>query len=376
MGRILGGRASRGISTDGRRGALATVRGRHRRRSSKRKWIICRFDGPVRAGAQSQAGRHHLINDCKPAKLRLKRSERYHLRGRNSMLAQLDEILNKFVSVFLLPIINMICLSFLFYWSVKGITFDFFKEARVEEISGSRLGFVSEFVKQNLTSITSIIQLYKNEITSLSYFMAATTSVLLILLIYLCDRVVYYIGLLAPPVFSFDIDRFSVSPTMDSRQKMLGSILGKPVSLSTAYGIIRSYLGERNADKNRLEFRGKLVKGIEITRIVITYIKSYLIISLVILIGSIFPSMPFSPGGAIMVVLLLLLASLIGHLLYSRQFQHLVEYDVDSFIWERIYKADTKFDVSSLVLAPAAAKRRIWILHRFYLRPSLLNQDP
>src|SRR5438105_7007844 len=112
-----------------------------------------------------------------------------------AMFGRLDDILNKFVAVFLFPIVNLICISFIVYWATRGFNIAGLMQNVPLSGDGSqdRLGFVANFVRENLSVITEITSAYRKEIASLSFVMAVTTSALLVLVIYLFDRVTFYL---------------------------------------------------------------------------------------------------------------------------------------------------------------------------------------
>ena len=136
------------------------------------------------------------------------------------MLGRLDDLLDKFVAVFLFPIVNLICISFILYWCTRGFNISgLMQNVHLSgDVSEERLGFVTKFVRENLSVITDITSAYRKEIASLSVVMAATTSALLVLVIYLFDRATFYLGYLIPPTFNFDIDAYGRAVTRMKRR--------------------------------------------------------------------------------------------------------------------------------------------------------------
>lgn len=291
------------------------------------------------------------------------------------MIGRLDDILNKLGAVFLFPIVNLICISFIVYWCARGFNVaGLIQNVRLPgEVADERFGFVTKFVQENLSVITGITSAYGKEIANLSFFMAGLTSALLVLVVYLFDRLTFYVGYLFTPAFNFDIDRYGGAPANAPRAEAVRAIFGTDRALGATYGVIRAYLGEKNTDPVRLRYRASLLRSIERSTTAVTYIKSYALITALLLLYSLFFRSALSPL-ATLVVLVLVIAVLAGALAYfSVCCRQLVDYDVDSFIWDRSYNPEVPFNAAVLAVIPQARSARL--RGPCYLNAAAITED-
>ena len=291
------------------------------------------------------------------------------------MIGRLDDILSKFVAVFLFPIVNLICISFIAYWCARGFNLSgLVQNVRLSgDVADERFGFVTKFVEENLSVITGITSAYGKEIANLSFFMAGLTSALLVLVVYLFDRLTFYIGYLFAPAFNFDIDRYGRAAANAPRAEATRAIFGADRALGATYGVIRAYLGEKNNDPVRLRHRASLLRSIENSTVTVTYVKSYVVITAALLLYSLLFRSALSPL-ATLVVLVLVIAVLAGALAYfSVCCRQLVDFDVDSFIWDRSYNAEVPFNAAVLAAIPEPRSARV--CGPWYLNASTVTED-
>ena len=285
------------------------------------------------------------------------------------MLGRLDDLLDKFVAVFLFPIVNLICISFILYWCTRGFNISgLMQNVHLSgDVSEERLGFVTKFVRENLSVITDITSAYRKEIASLSVVMAATTSALLVLVIYLFDRATFYLGYLIPPTFNFDIDAYGRAVKNANEAATVRVIVGTDHSLGLFYGIIRAYLGDRNTDVHRIAYRAKLMRALDSSTTVIAYIKSYMLLTVVVLIYAAFFVSPFSLPPTLVVLILISLVLAFALHYFSQCCQRLVDFDVASFISERCYNNTPPFDAGTVAAMSESAERPWLAIKRWYL---------
>ena len=293
------------------------------------------------------------------------------------MFGRLDDLLNKFVAVFLFPIVNLICISFVVYWATRGFNIAGLMQnvPLSGDVSQDRLGFVADFVRENLSVITEITSAYRKEIASLSFVMAVTTSALLVLVIYLFDRVTFYVGYLVPPVFNFDIDAYGDAPQNANDAKTVRAILGTDHSLGLCYGVIRAYLGDRNTNVQRIAYRAQLMRSIDSSTTVIAYIKSYVLLTAVLLLYSLFFVSPFSRPATLVVLILVSLVLAFAVYYFSLCYQRLVDFDVASFIWERCYNNAPPFEAGTMAAMSESPEHSRLSIRRWYLTASLFSRD-
>jgi hypothetical protein len=291
------------------------------------------------------------------------------------MIGRLDDILNKFVAVFLFPIVNLICISFIVYWCARGFNVaGLVANFRLSgDMSDARLGFVTQFVQDNLSVITAITSAYGKQIANLSFVMAMITSALLVLVLYLFDRLTFYAGYLLTPAFNFDIDRYGRAATNAARAQAVRAILQTEHALGATYGVIRAYLGEKNTDVQRLRYRAGLLRSLESTAVAVTYIKSYVLLTALLLICSVLFASALSPLATLVVLVLAIVVLGCALNYFSICCRRLVDFDVESFIWDRAYNAEVGFNPAVLAVIPEA--RPVRAIGPWYLNPSMLSRD-
>jgi hypothetical protein len=291
------------------------------------------------------------------------------------MIGRLDDILNKLAAVFLFPIVNLICISFIVYWCARGFNIaGLMQNVRLPgDLADERFGFVTRFVQDNLSVITGITSAYGKEIANLSFFMAGITSALLVLVVYLFDRLTFYMGYLFTPTFNFDIDRYGGAAANAARAQAVRAVFETEHALGATYGVIRAYLGEKNADANRLRYRASLLRSLQSSGVAITYIKSYALLTTFLLIYSLLFVSALSSLTTLIVLLLVIGALACALYYFSIGCRRLVDFDVDSFIWDRAYNTEAHFNPSVLAVIPEGYPVRA--VGPWYLNASLLSRD-
>jgi hypothetical protein len=258
------------------------------------------------------------------------------------MFDKFDDIIKRFVAVFLFPLINLLVIISIAYGVTKSGTSTI--SAAASGFFTSVLSTSTSFIQTNVTAIQSALHGYEGAVQTIGSAFAVTLFFTVFLSIYLIDRVVYYVGLFMPPNFQFDLASYE-GTSNDARRSALSAIFEKdPCAIAKCYGAIRAYLGDKNADQYRLNQREKMVKGIETVKTVFAYTKAYLIYLLIVFASG----AGISLWGAVVTLFLLLLVGAIAIGYLSFAYRTLVDYDLDSFIWERSYQATPKFDVSAI----------------------------
>ena len=222
-------------------------------------------------------------------------------------------------------------------------------DAETNKISTSAIGFLTSvlsastnFIKSNLTAISSALGAYPSAVQTIASAFAAALFFVVVLAIYLVDRAVYYFGYFMPPNFRFDLSSFEGRAGI-GRVEALNAIFSKDCAISKCYGAIRAYLGHKNSDPNRINQRNKIVKGIETAKQVFAYVKAYIVYLVFLLIASHW-GVAISAFGAPVTAAVLFVVFTIAIFYFSSAYQSLVKYDLDSFIWEQLYNSDTKLN--------------------------------
>jgi hypothetical protein len=268
-------------------------------------------------------------------------------------IENLEKLFERFASIFLLPLVNLIFLSMIVYVVSGGISFS---EGKISGISSYLISLGSDFLKgdisANIRLVSDLVSKYGKSIANASTIVLAAIWVILVMFVYLVDRLTFYVGYFVPPMLEFDLDQYGVSYRGSPRVSRLSSLVGKGAPFAVRYGAIRAYLGDKNVDKYRLEIRGKLTRSIDRVRGAFSYSKAYLIFCFFILGFFAANGRHVSPLGFAFVCIALVVALLFSCLFYANLFKQLIEYDIDSFI------ADRSYNKSQPVKAPNFSKVR------------------
>ena len=134
-----------------------------------------------------------------------------------------------------------------------------------------------------------------------------------------------------------------------------------------------SLCAEKNADAQRLAYRAGLVRSMRASAVILTYLKSYLLITVFLLICSLLLASTLSPLATLLVLVLLIAVLACAAYFFSVCCRSIVDFDVDSFIFDRGYNSEVHFDPAVLAVIPQApAARSLW---PWYLNPSMLSRD-
>jgi hypothetical protein len=251
-------------------------------------------------------------------------------------LDSVEQLIKRFVSIFLMPLVNLILVSGIVYSVSGGFGVSGVSGTKYEGLFNYVVDLVSGFIKGDFKSLLDTLTQHQKQVKDVSTLILTVTAILVVVSAYLLDRIVFYIGYLVPPSIQFDLDAYGRSGA--SHVDKLMRIAGESSNFVSTYGAIRAYLGHKNTDQYRLAVRSKLTGAIERSRAVISYTKSYLLLCCLLAALDLWePYFSMTRVGAAAVVLIC--ALVIGCLLYANVFRQLVEYDIDSFIWEQAYNS-------------------------------------
>jgi hypothetical protein len=199
-----------------------------------------------------------------------------------------------------------------------------------------------------------------------------------VLTIYLIDRAIYYFGLFVWPNFEFDLNSYGAEAAK-GRNLALNKVFATTCDVASCYGAIRAYLGHKNDDQYRLTQRNKFVKGIETAKTVLAYTKAYVAYWFVVFVSALWGEQ-ISWGGASSALALLLVVGFVTVRYLSSEYRMLVNYDLDSFIWERSYSAAPLPDIGAVSLLTDVGQRpnrsiADFFRERWYLRVVFLAAD-
>jgi hypothetical protein len=269
--------------------------------------------------------------------------------GVGPMLDKLDDIIKRFVAVFLFPLINMLIMVSITYFATS--TDKVKMSSKVSDFLTNILRASADFIQTNLATISSALHDYHGTFETLTSASAAASLFIFVLTIYLIDRAVYYVGFFFPPNFEFDHKSYAAKAS-EGRSAALKKIFTTNCEVAKCYGAIRAYLGDKNTDQYRLNQRNKYVSRIEAARTVLAYTKAYIFYLLIVFVWSGGSSWIWS--SIVLVFLLVVWGLTVGYL--SFEYRTLVEYDLDSFIWERSYSAEKTPNIDATLLLSDVGK--------------------
>ena len=270
------------------------------------------------------------------------------------MLVRFDESLQRLVSLFLAPILNVIFLSFLLTYPLSGVNL-------ASVVSGLDLSGLSKYFLDAAAALLGgedFIKFLKEQsamIGRVSGVVSLIFFALLIVAIIILDRIIYLLGWAVPLDFKFSYSAYGSSHRDSLRVKHLYGILDEKaergIGFEDAYGVVTSHLGLTNADPSRTAQRGALVSQLRVARDAFVYIKGFVLIAVILL---------FVPGFSISRLLLLLFAMGAAMAICAARFSHIFEdvltFDIETFLWTTWYDKDRKIsdpktaDTSSLRL--------------------------
>ena len=190
------------------------------------------------------------------------------------MLDKLDEIIKRFVAVFLFPLVNMLIMILITYFATSTNTNGV--SSKISLSVTSILHSSAEFIRTNFTAISSALHDFQSTFQTITSASAAASLFIFVLTIYLIDRVFYYVGFYCPPNFEFDLNSYGAK-VGEGRKAALKSIFKTECEVAKCYGAIKAYLGQKNSDQNRINQRNKFLSSIETAKTVLAYTKAYIL---------------------------------------------------------------------------------------------------
>lgn len=298
------------------------------------------------------------------------------------MLDKLDDIIKRFVAVFLFPLINLLIMISITYFATSTDTYRVSSKINISVTS--ILAAATDLIQTNLATISSALHDYQGAVPAIASASAAASLFIFVLTIYLIDRVVYYVGFVFPPSFEFDLGSYEAKAG-EGRIAALNRIftaaceVANTCEVAKCYGAIRAYLGHKNSDQYRINQRNKFVKRIETAKTVLAYTKAY-VFYLVVIFGSAVWSGGISWRGALGVFVLLVFVLVTTVWYLSFEYRTLVNYDLDSFIWDRSYNTEVTPDIrASLLLTNVGKPPYRWepgfFRKRLFLKIVLLDAE-
>lgn len=269
------------------------------------------------------------------------------------MVPRLDDIARRAVSVFLIPFVNFICICLIVYLCSERVALaNSFDLGNVKSFLSFVFEALSELVKTSFGSIFEAIDKYKNELRAVSLAMLAIVCALFVLLLYIFDRVTFYVGYVLPPAFRFDIAAYMTRLQDTEHFRLLRNHIDERVSPAACYGIVRAYLGERNKDQDRIAVRREIATNLATLDLTAQYLKCYFFTALVLV---------FVPGFSavksllVAVAVAVVFAALIAY--FSRLYRRLIILDIDSFLWDRCYNHEQTLNTSLAAVSGSAPVR-------------------
>src|SRR5437763_17064867 len=107
------------------------------------------------------------------------------------MLDRLDDLIRRFVAVFLLPLMNVVALGSILYICTKQNIGDIFTSTNLSNFVAYILGFFSGVLENGFGPIITFAENHSKEIQSISFFVALFILISLIVLMYVIERLVY-----------------------------------------------------------------------------------------------------------------------------------------------------------------------------------------
>ena len=256
------------------------------------------------------------------------------------MIGRIDELIQRLVSFFVLPVINVTIVSLLLHWCLAD-------QYSVSSLIGKLdIGGITQYfanvlgalVSGNFDTIKDLAGRYSSQIATVSNIVAFVMILTIIVVMVLLDRAIYAVNWVVPLDFDFDPETYGAQHRGDARLRRLFFLLGQPFDFATAVGVVRSFLGEHSVDASRLARRNALARSLGIARTTFDYAKSYVCLLLVFWAAAL--AAPALKLGSITWLLGASLAIAVGYLIwYANAYQSLLEFDIDSFIAVRSYDA-------------------------------------
>ena len=258
------------------------------------------------------------------------------------MLTQLDDVIRRLSSFFLVPLINVVLLAVIIWYCSRN------RVSLVELIPhvdiGGGIQYFIDFLKEKsgLTQIRQedMMRLFPGVAaftTGLTTFLASASWItflfltfLFFLIIYLIDRAVYVIGWLVPLDYEFDDDFYAAANATDERLTALYGLIDTAPPFSRLYGIVRAALWGSGFTRENKE-RQSILSHIRTSDDWFTYTKGYMALLVIVLLPLAFLSLT-DPWRIALCLLVAFLGAALLTIRYAQLHQMLVEHDVDRFL--------------------------------------------
>jgi hypothetical protein len=161
-----------------------------------------------------------------------------------------------------------------------------------------------------------------------------------VIVIYLIDRAIYYVGWVFPFDFEFDCDAYGERHADSKRVGQLYRLLGSVhFPFSDAYGVVSTYLGAKTPGSYGLRERPAMLARADLALEWFYYAKGFAIIILLILIATFAHPLQgiFSRAHLLWCFVAALAGMAFCAFRYSHSYRESVTYDVEHFIWISCY---------------------------------------
>lgn len=266
------------------------------------------------------------------------------------MFGRFDEVISRLVSFFITPILNIAILSFMLTFMLAGQN----KLATLfpQIDAGGLLAYVLNMVKLIFSgdyNIEGVIRGSSQALVNLSSSLLLIVLLAFLIVIFLIDRTIYYLGWFVPFDFAFDLAAYGREHAGDRRVRQLYEVLGVDLDFRDAYGVVATYLGNRSSDPVRMKSRDGMIKSVNAAAATFCYLEAYLVILVAMFVYSIATGF-FDLAWVALGLALTLFFGFCCAVWYSRSYQELIAHDIDSFVWLRCY------DESAARFAPLAER--------------------
>ena len=290
-------------------------------------------------------------------------------------MSRIDEIAHRVVSLILVPILTVTILSLILSFSLQ-------RGGRLPSFSASLdtnglIAFILHLGSTILVGEYAGLSGYFTGLVNLSGMLSLVALFLLIILVCMIDRAIYYLGWSFPFDFEFDMDAYARANVDDPRISQFHELVGQSLSFSDAYGVGATYLGMKSTDPYRLQSRSFVLSRISLALDGFNYAKGYSVILVGLMILWPFNAAihnVFSFSRLAWFLLAACLSLLFWALRYSHMYQELVLQDMDHFVWVSYCRGDDEKSMSHdknegvVATNDTAPKGVNRFLHRLFLK--------
>ena len=121
------------------------------------------------------------------------------------MFDRIDDLIKRFVAVFLFPLINLLVIIAIAYMITVPDTHAL---AGVGLLWTNVVDRSSQFIAANFTAITATLKEQQSVVQAVGSALAISLFFVVVLSIYLIDRAAYFFGRFFPPNFQFDLGSY------------------------------------------------------------------------------------------------------------------------------------------------------------------------